>query len=172
MPETLQVSTNSYRRLVGQKSGDTHPEWVGKRISKEIEKVVGLTTFGSVALQKFVMDKSRGLTGYLVGMAEKPQVILIVFDPAQQKFIFETVVSKYELLVGAYKATENSWITDIDGNGTLDIAVRTDLVDFEFPNEIQDNISHGEQFLYLLTEGQFNYAPWESDVLPGLQLRK
>jgi hypothetical protein len=126
-------------------------------------------------LFKIQMDQKDELTGYLIlfkGILNNSEIKLYIYSNSENDFIFTQVVSSHILLESAYEETRNSWITDIDKDGILDIAMYYELIDFELPNEFMGNASRSEKYIYQFDGEKYNYQYWQEGALKEIKIKR
>lgn len=121
---------------------------------------------------KFSFEKDAKHTVYIISTREQGSVFLLMLDPAKPNSIQRVVLASEEESHGAFSKLSNSWILDIDHDGSLDVATITDLIDHEMSNEYADNISGTMQTVLLFRNDGFEQEEWPDSLLQNAKLRK
>ncbi|HHG83265.1 MAG TPA: hypothetical protein ENJ82_00825 [Bacteroidetes bacterium] len=167
-PDTLHIYPHTFQRET-----EHHPlQPEREKISIELAKAMQLDISRHVPLAKLTMDKERKIIAFIMETAPKTSISMYLYSTSEAKFIAQITLASYTHSPGAFEETVNSWITDLDEDGSLDIATYSDLQDFEAPNKLQDNISHQQKYIHYLRDGKLVYEIWDSPILPLVKLRK
>ncbi|MBC7864392.1 MAG: hypothetical protein IAF38_15555 [Bacteroidia bacterium] len=146
----------------------------GKIISPETAKklILPFEKEKFYAVARFYLDQQKKINAYLVRQAGASGIRMFVYYSDSAKFILETEVSFYSYLPGTMSETLNTWITDVNKDKVLDIAIMKYIHDFELANKYAPNITGEERHIYFFKKGKFEFARWENEVLPDVVLKK
>lgn len=154
----------------GNLQGNNHKEWLGEYIPRNLIRSYNLNPDESIALGKIYFDTKKEMIGYLIGNTSESAVFLYIYSKEKKRSIFNMTIASSASIEGAYEEIINSWITDLDNNGSLDIAVWKRMTDFEFYNEHSANITKDERFSYINLGSHFEYDSWNTGILPNAAL--
>lgn len=158
--------------MSGYKQNNNLEKWSRKIIPEDLINFYKLNIEAAVALGKLYFDTDKEMIGYLIGNKEQNSIFMYIYSKEKNQMIdYFTVVSNI-LMKGAYEEVTNSWILDLDGNGSLDIAVWKRLIDFELSNEYVGNISKDERFSYINLGSHFEYSSWKNPTMNSATLEK
>lgn len=167
--DTLYISSTSLKSVQKNISLEAN-QWLGPPIPRRMLQAMNVNFPRSYALGKISLDKKGNYVAYLLGTAHS-KIYVFVYSTNKKDFVFKEELASYTYLESAYEKIRNSWITDVNHDGTLEIATWEKLIDFEFSNELAENSSKEDRFIYYLINDEFQYAAWSSDLLKNVSLK-
>lgn len=147
--DSLHISLSTFGKLKDSETVNKTISWKGQLISDSLRQKMNLGPNISYALGKIILDNEKKVIGYIVG-CDDLKVKMYVYSLESKKCTFNVELASYAYLETAYEKIRNSWIIDLNGDGNLDIATWEKLRDFEFPDELSDNISSDKKFIHFL----------------------
>lgn len=164
--DTLHVHT----AVFPEKAGNTIPYSLLKR-----QKLM-LDSAAYQALICFPMSPDSSIMGYLLQQKNQPNqhrsVYMFVRNTKSGQLLLQMEVACYTYLEGTMEQTVNTWITDVNGDGYLDLATRKYIRDFELPTEDAPNITGEEKYTHVFQKWRFYYRTWPAGLLPECILKK
>jgi hypothetical protein len=170
--DTLQICPAHLVLSAGNKTDSSGVN--GKFISPGIKEKINFPFKDEkfYAIAKFSLDQKNKLKAYLVRQAGLPGVKITVFNTDSARFIFDADVAFYFSLEHTMAETLNTWVTDVNGDKVLDVAIMKYTHDFELPNKYAPNITGEEKHIYFFRNGKFEFARWDDKILPEVVLKK
>ncbi len=162
---TVHIALKNFQK----KDDQNQLNWIGPKIPSALKKDLNLKSDATHALGKISLDRNGKIKGYLVG-CEKNKIELYIYTTNSSNHMIQLQVASYDYLETAYEETKNAWIVDLNKDGTMDIAIWKNLRDFEFPNELSDNISGDTRFTYLFKDNKYTYSYWLEEYLPDVRI--
>ena len=157
--DSLHISLCTFGEFKDSDKLDKTFQWKGPLISDSLKQEMRLDPDVSYALGKIILNTEKNIIGYIVGCVDL-KVQLYAYSFKQKDFIFNIQLASYKYVEAAYEKTRNSWIIDQNGDGNLDIATWEKLTDFEFQNQLSDNLSGDKKFIHFLIDGNFKHEDW------------
>lgn len=128
------------------------------------------------ALICFPISPDSNILGYLVQQQNQPNQHRTVYMFARNKksgqILLQMEIACYTYLEGTMEQTVNTWITDINGDGHLDLATRKYIRDFEMPTDDAPNITGEEKYTHVFQKWRFYYRTWPAGLLSESVLKK
>lgn len=145
--------------------------WSGPIIPRRIKQKMHISFPIANALGKTSLDSENNFIAYIFGTSNA-KIYLFVFSKEKNDIVFKQELASYFLVETAFEKIRNSWISDLNKDGVKEIATWERQQDFEFTNELADNSSKDERFIYYLINKEFKYQFWSSENLNNIILTK